>query len=266
MMQAPESRPPRRSSRPSSQRPEAGILVEDTGRIRKVLLDRPSRKNAIDRAMYLTLTTALQEAAISERIDVVLIASSGGAFSAGSDPGEAPATPGAEGEAFAQAVGGFVRTLASFPKPIVAAVGGVAVGLGATILLHCDLVVAAHTAAFEFPRVRLPVEPEGGIERPSWRLASACSALPSGCSSAIASTSTLRLRFGLVNTIVQREELASASLARAEALARLPQSVVRETKRLLREPLRAAVDEAVSRELEVISRSSPPPPVVASSL
>ncbi|HEY4012321.1 MAG TPA: enoyl-CoA hydratase-related protein [Polyangiaceae bacterium] len=265
MMQAPESRPPRRSSRPHSERPEAGVRVEDTGRIRKVLLDRPSRKNAIDRAMYQTLTTALQEAAISERIDVVLIASSGGAFSAGSDPGEALASPGADGEAFAQAAGAFLRALASFPKPIVAAVGGVAVGLGATILLHCDLVVAAHTAAFEFPRVRLPVEPEAGssvllaarvgLQRASeWLLFGDRIDVDTA------------LRFGLVNTIVQREELASAALARAEALARLPQSVVRETKRLLREPLRVAVEEAIARELEVISRSSPPPPVVASSL
>jgi enoyl-CoA hydratase/carnithine racemase len=257
MLSAPVSRP-RSSVRPGSERPEAGIRIEDTGRIRKVLLDRPSKKNAITRAMYETLTATLSEAATSETIDIVLLASSGAAFSVGSDPGDHGHSI-ADNEAFARTAGTFVRTLAAFPKPIVAAVGGVAIGLGATILLHCDLVVAAQTAAFEFPRARLAMEPEAGssvllaarvgLQRASeWLLFNDRIDVDSA------------LRFGLVNTIVQREELASAALARAEALAKLPQSVVRETKRVLRESLRAAVDEAISRELHTISaRLSTPP-------
>ncbi len=246
MMQVPVSRH-RSSMRPGSERPEAGVRVEDSGHIRKVLLDRPSKKNAIDRAMYEMLTAALADAATNDSVDVVLIASSGGAFSVGSDPSDLATEP--DAQAFAQVVGAFVRTIAAFPKPIVAAVGGVAVGLGATILLHCDLVVAAHTAAFEFPRTRLAVDPEAGssvllagrvgLQRASeWLLFGDRIDVDTA------------LRFGLVNTIVQREELASAALARAEALARLPQSVVRETKRLLRAPLRAAVDEAITNELD----------------
>jgi enoyl-CoA hydratase/carnithine racemase len=265
MMPAPVSRP-RSSVRPASERPEAGVRVEDAGRIRKVLLDRPSKKNAITRAMYETLTATLSDAAVSDRIDVVLLASSGGAFSAGSDPSDHGHSA-ADGEAFARTAGAFIRTLASFPKPIVAAVGGVAVGLGATILLHCDLVVAAQTAAFEFPRPRLAFEPEAGssvllaarvgLQRASeWLLFGDRIDVDSA------------LRFGLVNTIVQREELASAALARAEALSKLPQSIVRETKRILREPLRAAVDEAISRELDSISARlslRPPAPIAASA-
>jgi enoyl-CoA hydratase/carnithine racemase len=253
MMQTPFSGP-RSSRRPGSDRAEAGVRFEDAGRIRKVILDRPSRKNAISPEMFRTLTSLFSEAATSDSIDVLLIASSGGAFSCGSDVSdliEGELTTG-DREVLALAAGAFLRTLACFPKPIVAAVGGLAVGLGATILLHCDLVVAAQTAAFEFPLARASLEPDAGssvllaarvgLQRASeWLL----------FGDRIDAETALRL--GLVNAIVHREELASAALARAEALTRLPQMAVRETKRLLREPLRAAVEEAIRRELETIS-------------
>jgi enoyl-CoA hydratase/carnithine racemase len=253
MLQAPVSGP-RRSVRPNSERPEAGVRVEDAGSIRKVILDRPSRKNAITREMYQSLTAALSEAASSERTDVVLVASSGGAFSAGSDlsdfsQGNRTAE---DGEAFANTVAAFLGTLASFPKPIVAAVGGLAAGIGATIVLHCDLVVAAQTAAFVFPMTRVALEPDAGsrvLLAARFGLQRASEWLLFGERIDVETA----LRVGLVNAIVHPEELASTALARAEALTRLPQIAVRETKRLLREPLRAAVDEAIPRELEAIS-------------
>jgi enoyl-CoA hydratase/carnithine racemase len=253
MLQTPVSGP-RSSVRPGSERPEGGVRIEDVGPIRKMILDRPSRKNAITLAMCETLETALTEAAASDSTDVVLIASSGGAFSVGSDLGEVyEKTPNAaDAGAFASAAGAFLRTLASFPKPIVAAVGGVAIGMGATILLHCDLVVAAQTAAFEFSSKRAGVELEAGssvllaarvgLQRASeWLL----------FGDRIDVQTALQL--GLVNAIVHREELAGAALARAEALTRLPQRVVRETKRLLREPLRLALDDAIGREVAALS-------------
>jgi enoyl-CoA hydratase/carnithine racemase len=219
--------------------------VEDTGPIRKLTLDRPSRKNAITAWMYETLTSALSEAAASERTDVVLVASSGGAFSTGTDfadPSEP--VPATRDGALAHTAEVFLRTLASFPKPIVAAVGGLAVGMGATILLHCDLVVAAPTAAFEFPSTRLALEPEAGssvLLAARVGLQRASEWLLFGDRIDVETA----YRFGLVNAIVHRGDLAGAAFARAEALTKLPQGPVRETKRLLREPMLAAMQTAM---------------------
>ncbi|MDP9152015.1 MAG: enoyl-CoA hydratase-related protein [Myxococcota bacterium] len=253
MVQAPVSGP-RSSVRPGSERPEAGLRIEDVGALRKLTLDRPSKKNAITRTMYASLTAALVDAATNPRIDVVLLASSGGAFSAGSDLSDfADGLPSpADGEVFARTAGAFLRALSSFPKPIVAAVGGLAVGAGATILLHCDVVVAAQTAAFQFPFTRLAIVPEAG----SSVLLAARVGLQRATEWLLFGDridAETALRFGLVNAIVHREDLAGAAIARAEALCRLPQGAVRDTKRLLREPLRAAVEDAITRELDAIS-------------
>ncbi|HZU84714.1 MAG TPA: enoyl-CoA hydratase-related protein [Polyangiaceae bacterium] len=249
---------PRSAARPGPERPDPGVSVEDFGAIRRVTLDRPSKKNAITASMYGALTQSLAEAASREGTHVVLLGSSGGAFSVGSDLDEVlesgPSEAGSE--AFARAAGAFLYALASFPKPIVASVGGVALGVGASMLLHCDLVVAARTAAFEFPFSRLAGLPEGGasvllcarvgLQRASeWLL----------CSDRIDAETALR--FGLVNVVVHAEELERAALARAELLTTLPPRVVRETKRLLREPLRVAVEEAITRELDAITTRLP---------
>lgn len=222
----------RSPARRSSERPEAGILVEDLGAIRKVILDRPSKKNALTASMYEALTAALAAAAASNAPDVVLIASSGGSFCGGTDFDELADNPSpADREAVTGAARAFAQALASFPKPIVAAVGGLALGMGAAIVLHCDLVVAARTAAFQFSFA--PPEPEAG----SSVLLAACVGLQRASEWLLFGDridAETALRAGLVNVMVDREELMGAALARAEALANLPQDMVRDTKRRLR--------------------------------
>ncbi len=246
MLQAPES-VSGGSIRPPSTRPEAGVRVELEGPVRKVILDRPSRKNAITPQMYEMLTSAFAEAAASDAVDVLLIASSGGAFSAGTDLSDFwDGTPTAtDREAFAQAAAAFIGVLASFPKPIVAAVGGLALGMGATIVLHCDLVVAARTAAFEFSFARAAPEPEAGssvLLAASVGLQRASEWLLFG-ERIDAETA---FRAGLVSAVVPRAELMGSALARAQAIANLPQGMVRETKRRLRlsVPPAAVADES----------------------
>ncbi len=260
MLQAPVSGP--RTSRPPSQRPETGIRVDDTGAIRRIFLDRPSKKNAITRAMYASLTAALSEAASSGQIDVVVLTSAGGAFSVGSDYADFTEGESTNGPDFARTLGTFLRTLASFPKPIIAAIGGIAIGSGAALLLHCDLVVAARTAAFEFPFTKMGIVPDGGT---SLLLAARVGMARASewllCNDRVDVDTALRV--GLINAIVEREELDGAAMARAERLAKLPQDAVRETKRLLREPLRAALDDAITRELEAIAAQFPLPQAVA---
>jgi enoyl-CoA hydratase/carnithine racemase len=251
----------------SSIRPELGLRIEDQGKTRSVVLDRRGKQNAITLAMYQALTRSLEEAANTDAIHVVLLSSAGGAFSVGSDlstivTGEAGD---AECEAFARGTRDFLRTLASFPKPIVAAVNGLAVGVGATLLLHCDFVVASQFAAFEFSFAQLAMTPDAASsvllgERIGLQRASEWLFLGERIKA-----DTL-LRFGLVNAIVPLEELLTTARARADALAALPQAAVRETKRLLREPLRAMVEDAIAGDtpslknsLLRLRRSVPPP-------
>jgi enoyl-CoA hydratase/carnithine racemase len=245
----------------SSRRPESGVRIEDQDAIRHITLDRRSRKNAISVEMYRALTAGLADAGSSERIRIVLLSSAGGAFSVGSDltHHRGGAMSDSEREAFSLAAGAYLRTLASFPKPIVAAVNGLAVGVGATMLLHCDFVVASPFAAFEFSFTRQATAPDVassvllgervGIQRASeWLLFGER-----------INADTL-LRFGLVNAIVPLEGLASSAYARAEALAKLPHTAVCETKRLLRQPVRAAVEEAVRLQEQLSRMRHRPPP------
>lgn len=240
---------PRSTVRPSSQRPECGVRIEDVGSIRRVIIDRPSKKNAITRSMYDALTDAFTEARSRFQTDVVVLTSSGGAFSVGTDFADfSQGEPvDSESEEFIRATSRFFRTLVSFPKPIVAAVGGLALGAGATLLLHCDLVVAARTAAFQFPYVKLGIAPDAGssvLLSARVGLTRATEWLLSGDRIDVDTA----LAHGFVTAIVYREELDATAMARAEAIAKLPQEGVREMKRLLRQPLRAAVDEAMARE------------------
>src|SRR5271154_6978747 len=232
-----------RSSRPPGA-PEADIRVEDSGSIRDIVLDRRGRKNALTLPMYETLQGFLRDATIDERINVVVLRSAGGAFCIGDDvglvgaPGQAP-TPSADLDldAVARAQSQFLSSLAAFRKPIVAAVNALAVGIGAMMLLYCDIVVASEFAAFEFSSVRLGMVPDPiacallhsriGLQRASeWLL----------LSERVKADEALRL--GLVNAVVPLENLHGSTRARAEALAALPQRVARETKRMLHGPLR----------------------------
>ncbi len=245
------SAPDRQSSIPPSGRLEAGVRVEDSGAIREVILDRRSKKNAITIAMYRTLTAALKEAASDSSTHVIQFTSSGGAFSVGSDLSElgtGSADP-AHFEEFALAVRDFLLTLVSFPKAIVAGVNGLAFGMGATMLLHCDVVVASPFAAFEFSSA---AKLATGLDATSGVLLAARVGLQRASEWLLFGeriSANALLQFGLVNAIVPLENLASSVRARAEDLASLPQQAVCETKRLLREPLRAAVSDAIAREV-----------------
>jgi enoyl-CoA hydratase/carnithine racemase len=246
----------RSSFRPGFVAPEAIVRIEDAPPIRELVLDQPSRKNALTISVYRALTAALAQAASDDRLLVVILSSSSGPFCVGNDfaallEGSVGAYDGRE---FVAAAGRFLRTLASFPKPIIAAVGGIAAGAGATLLLHCDMIVASHGAAFDFPSTRLGILPDAGssVLLPARvGLQRATEWLLFGDRIDVQTAEHL----GFVNAVVPRNELSSTVMARADAIARLPQSTVRDTKRLLREPLRQAVEEAIERELETIRAS-----------
>jgi enoyl-CoA hydratase/carnithine racemase len=227
--------------------------------VERILLDRGNKKNALTVAMYARLAGLLDEAAKDDGISVVILGSTNDAFSAGNDLLDFASNPPTTEDS---AVIRFLKALAFFPKPVVAAVDGVAVGIGTTMLLHCDLVVATTRARFQLPFVKLALVPEAaaslllpnlvGLQRASeWLLLGE----PFDAEAA--------LRAGIVNAVVDPSELAATAMAKAEALCRLPQDAVQASKRLIRAPQRAAIEAAMSSEIEVFAKQLQSPSAIA---
>ena len=134
------------------------ILIIRHGPVTELRFNRPAKKNAITGAMYDVLTETLSEAAAEDGTRAMLITGEGDTFTAGNDIADFLAL---SGQAEIPATR-FIHAIAAFPKPLVAAVGGPAIGVGTTLLLHCDLVYAAPDARFAVPFVDLGLVPEAG--------------------------------------------------------------------------------------------------------
>ena len=212
------------------------------GAVLHLALDRPEKKNALTRAMYGRLADLLAEAADDGAVRVVVLSGTGGVFTAGNDLGDflqAPPT-GPDSPVFR-----FLQAAATFPKPLVAAVAGPAIGIGTTILLHCDLAYAAPDALLRMPFVDLGLVPEAASSVLLPRLAGPARAAemllfgdPIAADAAYA--------VGLVNAVV--DDPVAHALERAAALAQKPPAAVRQTKALLRHDAADAVGEAFARE------------------
>ena len=136
------------------------IRTELTDGVLSVVLDRPEKKNAITQAMYFALAEAVEGARADNAVRVVLLRAEGDSFSAGNDIGDFIAIGSQSEQTSDMAVFRFLKALADFDKPMVAAVRGRAVGIGLTMLLHCDLVVVAQDALLSVPFVNLALAPE----------------------------------------------------------------------------------------------------------
>ena len=136
------------------------IQTSVTDGVLTLRMNRPEKKNAIDRPMYAAMAAALARADADDGIAATLIAGAPGAFCAGNDIADFVAFAlrgGKTGE-----VEGFLRALVASEKPIVAAVDGLAIGIGTTLLMHCDLVFAAPGSTFRTPFLDLGLVPEAG--------------------------------------------------------------------------------------------------------
>ncbi|MFY0583031.1 enoyl-CoA hydratase [Cystobacter fuscus] len=215
---------------------EAGVLT--------LTFNRPQKKNAFTAEMYSLAAQALRDADANDAVRVVVLAGAGGTFTAGNDLKDFLENPptGEDSPVFR-----FLHTLAHFTRPVVARVEGVAVGIGTTLLLHCDYVAASERAVFSMPFVNLGLCPEGASSLLLPRLAGMALASELLMFGEPFDAATA-LRAGLVNRVVPDAELEALVKSRAAALASRPVESVRLTKKLLREPLRAAVDETLSRE------------------
>ena len=204
------------------------ILVEDHGAVRQITLNRPAKKNALTPPMYAELTNQLNLAAGDFAIRVVVICGAGSAFTAGNDIFDFLNTPPTSSDS---PVMQFLAAIHNFPKPLIASVHGNAVGIGTTMLMHCDLVYAAVDAKFQMPFVSLGLVPEAGSSLLFPKLAGHVKA------SEIFLTgrsfdSTEALEMKLINSI-EADPLAKA-IATSQIIANQPPEAVINTKALLK--------------------------------
>jgi enoyl-CoA hydratase/carnithine racemase len=210
------------------------VKGERDGAVFVVTLARPEKKNALTGAMYEALIAAFAEASSSPEVGALMIAGSGGVFSAGNDIGDFLAYALAPGAVIAEApVTRFIYALARFAKPLVAAVDGPAVGLGTTLCFHCDLVYAAPSARFHMPFVDLGLVPEAGSsllapQRFGRARASAYLLLGEPFDAEAARAD------GLVNAVVDAGLLHAHALAKAKAIAAKPRQALLTARRLIR--------------------------------
>jgi enoyl-CoA hydratase/carnithine racemase len=214
----------------------------------RLTLNRPAKKNAITRAMYAALAAALAEAEADATIRVVLFTGGPEIFSAGNDLGDFLAADRDMSPAAA-----FIRALARATKPMVAAVSGLAVGVGATMLLHCDLIYVGRRASLSFPFLNLAVVPEAG----STVLLPAAIGLPRATrilyfGEKLSGEEAARL--GMVTEAIDDDKVQAHAAAQARLVAQRPRQALMATRALLRRPFAAAVDEAIRRELEAFER------------
>ena len=224
------------------------LLIDDANRVRTLTLNRPDALNAFDEALYDATTEALLAAADDPEVAVVLITGAGRAFSAGQDLGDMQARiTDPDFPAGKHGFPGMIDALARFPKPLVCAVNGVGLGIGATILGYADLAFMSSTARLKCPFTSLGVAPEAassyllpqliGRQNAAWILMS---------SEWVDAQEALRM--GLVWRVCEPDELIADARKHAEVLASRPIPSLMAVKQTMTEPIRPEITAATARE------------------
>lgn len=206
------------------------VVVSASGGVLEIRFNRPDKKNALTRAMYETASAAFERADADPAVRVALLTGTGDTFTSGNDVKDFQA----RGADMAPRGGSrFLPAISSLQKPLIAAVNGAAIGVGTTMLLHCDLIVAAQSARFVMPFTSLGLVPEAASSLLVPRLlghqrASALLLLGEALDAATA------LEWGLVNRVVDDAALMDTAREMARRLTALPPQAVRLTKRLIK--------------------------------
>lgn len=221
-----------------------GVTIALADGILSIRFSRPDKKNAITSAMYLAMAEALLS--IGGSVKAVLFSGEGDSFSAGNDLKDFLAAPPQDDNHPALR---FIRALPKVAVPMVAAVQGSAVGIGTTLLLHCDLVVAAANAHFALPFTKLGLVPEAGSslllpQLMGYQRAASMLLLGEAISAAQAE------RFGLVTHLVEAEKLEETTNAVLAKLRALPAASLRATKALMKTHV-SRTSARIDEELDV---------------
>jgi len=231
------------------------IHITTADAITELHINRPQKRNALTQAMYTVMADALAEADADPSVRVIILtgynpdpatAHAGPApvFTAGNDLADFTADFRMDD---ASPVFRFLFGLLRTQKPVVAAVNGVAVGVGVTLLLHCDLVLAGRSARFQLPFINLGLVPEGGSSLLLPQLAGHRRAAELLMLGEPFDAVTAR-EIGLINRIVDDADLLAAARATARSLAVKPPEALRTTKQLLRAPVQAELEQVMRAE------------------
>ena len=223
------------------------ITTSRQGQTLLIRFNRPEKMNALTRAMYAGLATALNEAAGDFSVRAVVISSEGDHFTAGNDIKDFMANPPTEESSD---VAKFLASLLEFPKPLIAAVKGNAIGVGTTMLLHCDIVIAAPDANFSMPFTSLGLVPEAGSSMLFPNLVGyqrAAKIFMTGESFGAKEAKEM----GLVATVA--EDAFAEAMAIAEKIAAQPPQAIINTKALMKAGKHDAVAAVMRAEFEIFA-------------
>ena len=226
------------------------VRLEREGRVLVITLNRPDKKNAVTQAMYAAMAEALEGVDADPALRAVLFRAEGDAFCAGNDIGDFIAQGSQSAQPEEMPVFRFLKALAHLRTPVVAAVRGRAVGIGLTLLLHCDLVIVADDAMLSAPFVNLGLTPEAAS---SWLLPLAVGHRRAFEIFALGQVLDGRtaLDWGLANRSVPAAQVDGAALDLAQALADRAPGALTATKRLMRD--QEAIWSLMMKEGEVFA-------------
>ncbi len=226
------------------------VLITRRGHVCEVRLNRPEKRNALTSNMYERLIEAFTEAEADDEIRVLLLSGEGACLTGGNDLKDFLSVP--DVIAGDHVISRFLRALSGFGKILIAAAHGPTVGIGTTLLLHCDLVIAARSTRLITPFVQLGVVPEAASTILLPLLVGHQRAAEMFFLGQPIDAPTAR-EWGLVNRVVDDESLLDEARALADAAARQPPGAVRATKRLMRSAQSVQLAAQMQEELRVFT-------------
>lgn len=232
----------------SSSNPNINYTVD--GATFVIQINRPEKKNALTRSMYQALGDGFKLAHENPAIHVILLRGTDDCFTSGNDVTDFVKHAVSDEERPSVY---FMKSIAFAEKPVIAAISGLAIGIGTTLLLHCDLIYAAENCFLQLPFTRLGICPEAGS---SLLLPEIIGHQRAAELLLLGDRFSARqgLQYGLINAVLAQEEYLSAAMGKAAELGALPADAVQSSKRLIKRRLRTVLPDTIELELKEFAR------------
>ncbi|MBW0148306.1 enoyl-CoA hydratase/isomerase family protein [Marinobacter arenosus] len=227
------------------------IDVQQADGVLHLVINRPDKKNALTRSMYEALATAVNGANEDSQVSAMVISGAGAVFTAGNDLDDFRARA-TDDNPRPSAGLAFIETLMNCDIPVIAAVEGLAIGIGTTMLLHCDTVISARSATYKTAFVDLGLVPEAASTVTMTLHLGARRAADLLLLGEVLNGDEAR-ECGLASRVVEDGTAVAEALALAQRLASKPREALRASKRLMRAPWREQIKAALERERAVFS-------------
>lgn len=229
---------------------DTNIKYSTDGRVFIIQIDRPEKKNALLPGMYGALAAGLRQANDDSSINVILIRGIDDCFTSGNDVSGFAASQAPSSERPSVA---FMNALNESRKPIVAAISGLAIGIGTTLLFHCDLIYASEDCFLQLPFARLGLCPEAGS---SYLLPKEIGHVRAAELLLLGErfTASKAKEFGIINDVLPQDQYLQHAMDKAKELAALPSDSIQTSKALIKRGQKSAVADTIEVELEQFAR------------